>query len=70
MRRLSVAVILLAATVLLVGCGRKKSDLGEDYFEQGDYKNAIVEYNKVLAIKPRNIEILYNRGRAYQEISK
>ena len=60
--------ILLTVVGLLSSCTREKSNLGDQYFQNGEYQQAIEEYSKVLAIKPRIIEVIYNRGRAYQEL--
>jgi len=64
-RKLKTIAVLLTVTGVFFGCTRKQSNLGEQFFNQGEYQQAIKEYNRVLAIKPRDVEVMYNRGRAY-----
>lgn len=46
------------------------SSEGEEYFKNGEYAKAIEVFTADLQTKPRNAEILYNRGRAYEELGK
>ena len=38
---------------------------GLDYFEKGDYENAIKDFNRALEINPKFAEAYNNRGNAY-----
>jgi EAL domain-containing protein (putative c-di-GMP-specific phosphodiesterase class I) len=38
---------------------------GRDYFHQGDFDKAVLEFSKVIEIDPLNIESHYYRGRAF-----
>ena len=59
-----------ALIVVAFSCTHEKSTLGEQYFNDGEYEKAIEEYTKVIKIKPRSIEVIYNRGRAFQELDR
>ena len=63
-------ILGFAFLFVVVGCTHEKSSLGEQYFIDGEYEKAIEEYTKVIKIKPRAIEEIYNRGRAYQELGQ
>ncbi|WP_236252885.1 tetratricopeptide repeat protein [Echinicola sp. 20G] len=59
---------LCLGTSLMWGCGSKGGSEGDTLFEQGQYQEAIDSYSDELASKPKNVETLYRRGRAYEEL--
>ena len=63
-------ILGFALVVVMYGCTHENSGLGDQHFNEGEYNEAVEEYTKVLNIKPRAIEVLYNRGRAYQELNQ
>ena len=67
MSKLVGLAVLITVVGILGSCTRNKSNQGDQYFQNGEYQQAIEEYNKVLGIRPRTIEVIYNLGRAYQE---
>jgi len=56
--------------LLMYSCSSPDGSSGNNLFEQGDYKQAISEYNDHLENNPSDINAIYNRGRAYEEIGK
>lgn len=67
--RLRVKMILvpvLAGT--LFSCSEQKANPADRYFEKGQYELAAQTYTENLKNKPTDVKILYNRGRAYQEM--
>ncbi len=54
----------------LWACKDESSDIGDKYFKDGQYEEAISAYNKYLQLKPKHIKSLYNRGRAHEELGK
>lgn len=70
MRSLLRLAAFIAVVGIFFGCTRKKSDLGEKYFQEGHYQLAIDEYTKILDIRPRSLGVLYNRGRSFQELGE
>jgi eukaryotic-like serine/threonine-protein kinase len=41
--------------------------LGKEAYERGEYKAAIGQFDKVLAIKPKDAAVLFARGQAYRQ---
>lgn len=54
--------------ILIFGCGSNNTKDGDVFFETGEYKKAIDAYNKSLETSSNDINTIYNRGRAYQEL--
>ncbi|GAB3664320.1 hypothetical protein GCM10028791_39940 [Echinicola sediminis] len=65
--RKSVLALLLAAG-LLGGCGSQGGSEGDTLFEQGKYEEAVSSYSERLSTKPKDVDALYSRGRAYEEL--
>ncbi|QDH80378.1 tetratricopeptide repeat protein [Echinicola soli] len=59
---------LCICTALFSGCSNKGDSKGDTLFKQGNYKEAIAVYSDKLATKPKDVEALYSRGRAYEEL--
>lgn len=64
--------VLLCLTILLsvVACKDERSELGDKYFNNGNYQKAVDAYTEYLRLEPTHIKSLYNRGRAYEELGK
>lgn len=60
---------LIAAT--LFSCsGSSDINPGDAAFNKGDYSAAVVGYTESLQTNPTDLDLLYGRGRAYQEMGK
>jgi len=58
-------VVLLSSAIF--ACGGKNGNQGDVAFNQGAYEEAVEEYSKDLKYNPKNVVLLYNRGRAHEE---
>lgn len=54
----------------LFSCSEQKSNPSDRYFESGDYQQAVESYTADMKNKPSDVKMIYNRGRAYQEMGK
>lgn len=54
----------------LFSCSEQKSNPADRYFESGDYQQAVESYTADMKNKPSDVKMIYNRGRAYQEMGK
>lgn len=64
-------IIIIATSQIISACGEKdQSEIGDQYYNSGEYEKAINAYTKFLELKPANEVALYNRGRAYEELGK
>ncbi|WP_186757862.1 tetratricopeptide repeat protein [Echinicola salinicaeni] len=61
-------LVLLVSTSLMWGCNNQGSSEGDKFFESGHYKEAVDAYSERLATKPKDVNALYKRGRAYEEL--
>ena len=59
-------IILLSG--LLMACGESSSNKGDAFYNEGQYQEAIVAYANYLENKPNNVQVLYNKGRAHEEL--
>lgn len=61
--------MLIAAT--LFSCsGSSDVNPGDAAFNKGDYSTAVVGYTESLQTNPTDLDLLFGRGRAYQELGK
>lgn len=61
--------MLLAAS--LFSCsGSSDVNLGDAAFNKGDYSTAVTGYTESLQTNPNDLDLLFGRGRAYQELGK
>ncbi|SEG29930.1 tetratricopeptide repeat protein [Algoriphagus boritolerans] len=49
-------------------CSETKKDPADVYFERAEYERAVQTYTENLNLKPTDVTLLYNRGRAFQEM--
>ena len=54
----------------LFSCSEEKSNPADLHFENGEYQLAVDSYSNDLKNKPADVNTVYNRGRAYQEMGK
>lgn len=57
--------------ILLLGmwaCSDSERESGDDYFTAGKYEQAIDAYSRELQMKPNNVNLLYSRARAHEEL--
>ncbi len=63
--------ILIFLSISLVSCEDKDElEKANQYYNSGDYENAIRAYNEHLEMKPAHEIAIYNRGRAYEELGQ
>lgn len=58
----------LLVLVFALSCKNENSELGDNYFNNGEYQKAVDAYSEYLRMQPRDIKTIYNRGRAYEEL--
>ena len=63
-----VAFPILILSILIISCESKSGKMGDQYFKNGEYDKAIVAYDEYLEYQPTDINSIYNRGRAYEEL--
>jgi len=68
MKLLSKALLIPALAGSLWACSEVKRNPADQYFEKGEYELAVQTYTEDLKFKPTDVKMLYNRGRAYQEM--
>lgn len=64
------ALLIPALAVTMLACSESKKNSADQYFEKGEYELAVQTYTEDLKFKPTDVKILYNRGRAYQEMGE
>lgn len=69
-RQVRSLLLIVSVFIIAVACKDERSELGDKYFQQGEYQKAIDAYTEYLRLEPTHIKSLYNRGRAYEEIGK
>lgn len=69
MKRNSWVVLAILISSLLVSCGEKSQSSGDKFFKNGEFEKAVEEYSSELKFKPNDFRMLYNRGRAYEELA-
>lgn len=68
----SISSLFLLITVFsIVSCSTSPSiNPGDVSFKKGDYSDAITSYTESLKTNPSDLDLLFGRGRAYQELGK
>lgn len=56
------------ALLTVSACGGDDSDQGDQYFQQGEYQQAVNAYTQHIEYNPEDATSIYNRGRAYEEL--
>ncbi len=54
--------------LLFIGCSEMASEEGDEFYQEGDFEQAIRSYTEYLELNPANVKTLYNRGRSYEEL--
>jgi tetratricopeptide (TPR) repeat protein len=62
----NIPAVLLA--LVLWSCANEENKKGDDYFQEGNYQEAISVYSETLSIDPANVQVLYGRARAKEEM--
>ncbi|MBK6264212.1 tetratricopeptide repeat protein [Marivirga sp. S37H4] len=70
MKLRSIFYLMILSTMLLACNDKDNAEIGNDFYSQGEYQKAIDSYNEYLKLKPSDEIILYNRGRAYEELGQ
>jgi tetratricopeptide (TPR) repeat protein len=58
------------AAIISSCSGSPDSNPGDVAFNKGDFSAAVIGYTESLQTNPSDIDLLYGRGRAYQELGK
>lgn len=61
-------LIISVLAVTVWACSESKMNAADSYFEKKQYELAVQTYTDNLKSKPTDVTMLYNRGRAYQEM--
>jgi tetratricopeptide (TPR) repeat protein len=62
---------LFSLLVFFTSCSSSPEvNAGDGAFAKGDYPTAIEGYSEALKNKPSDVDLLFGRGRAYQEVGK
>lgn len=61
---------LIVAATFFSCSGSPEINSGDATFKKGDYSAAVTGYTESLQTNPSDIDLLYGRGRAYQELGK
>lgn len=64
----SVQVSVFALAILVFVACQPESSPGDTYFAQGKYEQAVEAYTQKLEFSPNDVRVLYNRGRANEEL--
>ncbi|MFN3996444.1 tetratricopeptide repeat protein [Algoriphagus sp.] len=64
------ALIVTLLSSSIWACTETKKDPADTYFERGNYELAAQKYTESLKLKPTDVTLLYNRGRAFQELGE
>lgn len=68
--RLKITLVLSIFILVFAGCQSEHKDEADVLIKSGNYREAIELYTTRLATDPKNLRMLYNRGRAYEELGK
>lgn len=68
MKLLSKALLIPVIAGSVWACSEVKRNPADTYFEKGEYELAVQTYTEDLKFKPTDVKMLYNRGRAFQEM--
>lgn|SRR5690606_14157729 len=59
---------ILVPLVVFISCSENGSTQGDQFFAKQQYQEAIDAYSEVVAKNAKNANVLYKRGRAYEEL--
>lgn len=68
MKFLPKALIVSVFAGTIWACSENKKDPGDVFFDRAEYELAVQTYTENLKLKPTDVTLLYNRGRAFQEM--
>ncbi|MCM0042210.1 MAG: tetratricopeptide repeat protein [Algoriphagus sp.] len=63
-------ICLLISATLFSCSGSSEVNPGDTAYNKGDYSGAVVSYTESLQTNPTDLDLLFGRGRAYQELGK
>ena len=52
----------------VISCSSEESRLGDSFYANKNYEEAINQYTEGLNLEPNDIQSLYRRGRSYEEL--
>jgi tetratricopeptide (TPR) repeat protein len=59
---------ILIPLAVFVSCSKSDSSQGDQFFSNQQYEQAVEAYSDVLVNNTKNVNALYKRGRAYEEL--
>ncbi len=66
--RAFILTVTLSFVLLFTSCQDNATNQGDQFFESGNYNDAIVFYTNYLTDHPEDEKTLFNRARAYEEV--
>ncbi|MFC3881256.1 tetratricopeptide repeat protein [Algoriphagus namhaensis] len=69
MKKLFQVSMIITMISLVLACKPEVSP-GDQFFAKGQFEQAIEAYSQKLEFSPNDVRILYNRGRAFEEMKK
>jgi tetratricopeptide (TPR) repeat protein len=67
MKQFKSTLLFLLLSSLLFFCAPSESYKGDDHFKKGEYAKAEASYSEILKLNPKDVRMLYNRGRTREE---
>ena len=61
-------VLNISLLLAIISCSGERSRDGDQFFNKGQYQQAIEAYDDYLEAKPNDLKIIYKRARAYEEL--
>ncbi len=75
MKRIILILLIMATAFSLASCAKAQTpdwqtslDLGQKYLLDGNYEQAIVEFNKVIEIEPKNVDAYLGLTEAFTKL--
>ena len=62
------SITVLFFVVAIWSCSEQEQKKGDDYFQEGNYTEAVSAYSETLSMDPSNVQVLYGRARAKEEL--
>lgn len=63
-------VLGLFVLISLAACSDQDKEQADEHFKAGRYEEAVQGYSQELQTDPSNVQLLYSRGRAYEEMGR
>ncbi|MBM3168571.1 MAG: tetratricopeptide repeat protein [Bacteroidetes bacterium] len=71
LKKLLAWVLCLASSLLTFSCSDpEEKSIADTQFAKGEFAEAVLSYSEELKTNPKDINLLFSRGRAYQELGQ